>query len=55
MNDKDAIIIIESLIDIASGMKHKGRVYSDIEVIEALRVGIDAIKERYNNDKDREN
>ena len=49
MTDDEAIKILKSLINIVYGAKGKDSIFSDVEVVNALQIGISAIKERNKN------
>lgn len=46
MSDEEAVKVLKSLINIAYGTKGRNPLYSDFEVIKALRIAIKAIEER---------
>lgn len=46
MSDEEAIKVLKSLINIVYGTKGKDSIFSDIEVVKALRIAISAIEER---------
>lgn len=49
MTDDEAIKILKSLINIVYGAKGKDSIFSDVEVVNALQIGISAIEERNKN------
>lgn len=49
MSNEEAIKVLKSLINIVYGTKGKDSIFSDVEVVEALQIGISAIKERNKN------